>query len=584
MFKNFKIATKLILGFAIVVILMVVAIFVSFTQIRAVSREIDNYALLSVPNTDTLWNLRRDFVSAQRYIYEGLANIDAADGETAYAAAEAESQKTISDLATYKEGTRQSKDVIDSLEEQLIVVKDLSDQVIALGRTGKHDEAMVLMQGEYKTAYDAAANSLIKVVDNQNEISANQKVEADQIVANAELLLFIILALNVIVAVLLTYFITKGIRRPIMELEVAAKELYKGNLKPSITYESKDELGELSKNLKESLATISAYIADIDRAMGELSQNNFDVYPTQDFRGDFQGIVNSIATMIDVQSRSYANIQQSVKQVSMGSLQVAGGAQSLSQGSTEQASAVQELSASITQITEQINMTADNARAANDKAVVVGDMIFKNNEQMKDLTIAMDDITNKSNEIGKIIKTIEDIAFQTNILALNAAVEAARAGEAGKGFAVVADEVRNLASKSAEAAKNTTALIEGSISAVGKGSELANLAAHSLSEVADEAKAITTVINDIARASDDQAESAKQIEAGVSQISIVVQTNNATAEESAAVSEELSSQAQLLKDIVAKVNVMKQYKMEDSTSENHVPVIDLESYENTDKY
>ena len=233
----------------------------------------------------------------------------------------------------------------------------------------------------------------------------------------------------------------------------------------------------------------------------------------------------------------------------------------MSQGATEQASSIQELAASITEISNQVNQNAENAENASKKATNVGDQIISSNEHMQEMTSAMKEISEKSSQIGKIIKTIEDIAFQTNILALNAAVEAARAGEAGKGFAVVADEVRSLASKSAEASKDTSLLIEGSIQAVNKGTEIADITASQLLEVVSGAKDIVTTIDNIANASKQQANSVRQVTVGVDQISSVVQTNSATAEESAAASEELSGQAQILKELV------NRFRLKTDTSE-----------------
>ena len=232
--------------------------------------------------------------------------------------------------------------------------------------------------------------------------------------------------------------------------------------------------------------------------------------------------------------------------------QVSSGAQALSQGATEQASSVEELAASINEISNNINQTAQQAQDASDKSMQVGEKAGESNNRMHDMLQAMADINASSGEIGKIIKTIEDIAFQTNILALNAAVEAARAGAAGKGFAVVADEVRNLASKSAEASKNTAVLIENSLQAVENGKRIADETAQSLEVVISDIQEASSLMGSIAKAATDQAESISQITLGIDQISSVVQTNSATAEESAAASEELSGQAQILNELVRK--------------------------------
>lgn len=270
--------------------------------------------------------------------------------------------------------------------------------------------------------------------------------------------------------------------------------------------------------------------------------------------------LETLIAMRDINGRlssTLSQINQAANQVSAGSDQVSSGAQALSQGATEQASSVEELAATITDISGQVKSNAESALNAKEKSEMAGTEIAASNQKMQELIAAMEEISKSSQEIGKVIKTIEDIAFQTNILALNAAVEAARAGAAGKGFAVVADEVRNLASKSADAAKSTTALIEGAITAVSNGTQLVDVTAKSLLSVVTGTQEVASIVNDISTASAEQASSIAQVTQGIDQISSVVQTNSATAEESAAASEELSGQAQMLNNLVG------QFKLKD---------------------
>lgn len=281
-----------------------------------------------------------------------------------------------------------------------------------------------------------------------------------------------------------------------------------------------------------------------------MAKGNMDVTIEMDYKGDFAPIKTSMQRILFSLNDALTKISQSSEQVAGGSEQVSSGAQALSQGATEQASSVEELATTINEISVKIKENAQNAQKANDMVGETTEKLTFGNQKMEDLISAMNQITETSNRIGKIVKTIDDIAFQTNILALNAAVEAARAGAAGKGFAVVADEVRNLAGKSAEAVKDTTALIENAIQAISNGTTMADDTAESIRAVSVSAKLVSDLVNQIAQVSNEQATAVLQITQGVDQISGVVQTNSATAEESAAASEELSGQAQMLKQLV----------------------------------
>ncbi|QIB69358.1 methyl-accepting chemotaxis protein [Aminipila butyrica] len=315
---------------------------------------------------------------------------------------------------------------------------------------------------------------------------------------------------------------------------------------------SKDELGVLARIFAETSATLNGHINEISTILKNVGDGNLAISIDQDFIGDFNKIKMDLNHILDSLNQTFVEIRTSADLVASGAEQFSEGSQALSQGAVEQASSVEELSAKVMEITEQVKESSKHANDANDKAESVGAELENSNRQMNELLRAMDEITATSSQIGNIIKTIEDIAFQTNILALNAAVEAARAGEAGKGFAVVADEVRNLASKSAEAAKDTTGLIESSMNSVQEGAKFAEITAISLGSVVMGTQEIISAISEISAKTDVQSRSLEEVTAGIEQISRVVQTNAATAEESAATSQQLSAQAQLLKDSVDK--------------------------------
>ncbi|MEG0339430.1 MAG: methyl-accepting chemotaxis protein [Oscillospiraceae bacterium] len=357
-------------------------------------------------------------------------------------------------------------------------------------------------------------------------------------------------ALAIIIAIL-TITLKKQLK-PIEKLVDIANRLAEGDLSGQVDINSNDEIGQLATAFNSTIVSLRTMVQGISAILNEIAANNLCVDIYTEFKGDFNEIEQSMHHIISDLNEVMGNISVSAEQVSSGSDQVSAGAQALSQGATEQASSIEELAATINEISHQVSNNAANAEEANLKAEQVGVNIEESNKQMQNMISAMDEINESSGEISKIIKTIEDIAFQTNILALNAAVEAARAGAAGKGFAVVADEVRNLAGKSQQAAKETTELIQGSIASVKNGAVIAESTAKSLSEVVTGTKSVVDIVERISSASKEQANSVNQVTLGIEQISSVVQTNSATAEESAAASEELSAQAAMLKELVEK--------------------------------
>lgn len=358
----------------------------------------------------------------------------------------------------------------------------------------------------------------------------------------------------ILLGAIISLFIAGSIANPIKRITAAAQQIADGEFNVKLSVKSRDEVGRLAQSFDQTikrLVNYQEYIDEISDTLQSVSKGNLLVELRKDYAGHFSILKQNLVAMLDNLNVTINQISQTVDDVGRGAIQVANDAQVLSQGATEQASAVEELTASLQEVSAQTHTNAQNAEKANELASKAKDNASNGNEQMKEMLIAMEEINTSSSSINKIIKVIDDIAFQTNILALNAAVEAARAGQHGKGFAVVAEEVRTLAAKSANAAKETTYMIESSINKVEKGTKIANETANALGQIVNQVDKAAELVNSIARASADQALSIEQISVGIAQVSRVVQTNAATAEESAAASQELSAQADLLNETIS---------------------------------
>ena len=428
------------------------------------------------------------------------------------------------------------------------------DKLMALAKQGNTDEARSILEGECVELYNSLNTAFSDIVTYNQNGSEEETVSSERLYRNALIFQAGIIIVIIIIGVFFSFVIIRGIKFPIFEIEKAASRMAQGDLDIDISYTSKDELGVLSDQVRELIRKLQMIIDDENKFLAQMASGDFTVDSTceTEYTGGFKPLLISFRAIAEKLNHTILQISESSAQVASGSDQVSSGAQALSQGATEQASSVEELAATINEISEKVKQNAENARQANHMAGVVGSEMQTSNQKMQEMMQAMNNISNCSDEIGKIIKTIEDIAFQTNILALNAAVEAARAGTAGKGFAVVADEVRNLAGKSAEASKNTSVLIENSLRAVENGTLIADETAQSLLQTVKGVEEVANIISQISEASNNQAEAISQITMGIDQISSVVQTNSATAQESAAASEELSSQSQLMKDLVGR--------------------------------
>ena len=390
---------------------------------------------------------------------------------------------------------------------------------------------------------------LDQVVDRGSTLSQESQARMERTILTMHLTCAVCLVLALFCLLSLVYYVLRQVVAPILRITASSQPLQEGLLELDIPCtDMKNELGALANTLRTSMERIHSYVADINRVMGELSAGNFDVGPSLPFVGDFRSIETSINSLTATLSNAIGQIGQVEGRISGHAEQLSNSSQALAQGATEQASAVEEMYATLDDLSRSAEQNVKTTANAQENARLTGEQVTISGEQMEQMVTAMRDITSSSQEISRIITTIENIAFQTNILALNAAVEAARAGSAGKGFAVVADEVRSLASQSDQAAKATKELIENSVSATSRGSQIVDEVSATLQKTLELVTHSNQDILTIAEAVRGEAAAIAQVTEGIGQISSVVQTNSATSEEQAAVSSELFDQVRLLQD------------------------------------
>ncbi len=550
MLKKLKIRSKLIMGFSVVLIFSIIIALISISKLKQTNQELEYFVEKVIKADDAIKGNRISANIAARRLRDCVISEEVTS----------ENKKSIEDNMEQIRTNFELVEKLNILDEKAL--KEYEDAMYAWFEIG-NDVLQAMDDGNFKLAHKIileectpALENVVNVVKPLNEQTAaiQEKAIEDSVkmTNNAVILVASLLAVSIILALIISIKVTKMIVRPVRQVEEVMSGIANGQMSHQLDYDAEDEIGALVKNVRLTCTKLGDIVKNLTYLMNEMAKGNFNLKSDESlYPGDFGPILQSIRHMNHNLSDTLSQINEASNQVASGADQVSSGAQALSQGATEQASSVEELAATVNEISREIKNTAGNSKEASEKVSQAQAELTVSNEHMQELIVAMGDISQKSGDIGKIIKTIEDIAFQTNILALNAAVEAARAGEAGKGFAVVADEVRNLASKSAEAANNTTVLIEGTIQAVENGTKIADQTAQALLETVEGTKSAVNYVDKITVATDEQSNAVAQVTQGLDQISSVVQTNSATAQESAATSEELSGQAQLLKDLLS---------------------------------
>lgn len=555
--KNLKIRTKLIILVGFLLIGTIALGILSLNFMSTINDSSTELAENSLPSTIAAEEMNTALSDVRIQEFKHILSQDTQEMATVMEELNTAIEAFNTNCDTYEPLIANDTDrkLLDSAKTEWENYLSISNNMIALSTEGKTEEAEAIMTGTSRESFDLLTQNCLDLVAFNKEAGDASSRQATIAYSYALKITFGLLVAFGIIAVVASILMIRSITKPVSEIDHVARKIADGQLNESINYKSKDELGVLAINFNKTVSRLRDYVNYIDeisQVLSDIADGNLDFSLTYDYAGEFAKVKTSLERISDSLNDTLSQINQSAEQVASGSDQVASGSQALSQGATEQASSIEELASTITDISNQVNETAGNANVANNRTNAAREAIDTCNMQMEKLVTAMQEINETSAEIGKIIKTIEDIAFQTNILALNAAVEAARAGEAGKGFAVVADEVRTLAGRSSDASKNTAALIEGSTRAVHNGMQIADETAHSLVAVVESAHQISDIVGRISTAAKEQADALGQVTQGVDQISSVVQTNSATAEESAAASEELSGQSQLLKSLVGR--------------------------------
>lgn len=557
MIKNIKIKTFLIISFSWILALMIMLGSASlFFSGRLATQTIDFY---ESPHTIQLE------VSEIRIDMEEIAS--EIKNAMVYRTAE-QTAKTTEMVSKSLDDMNRRIEVVESLfsgDASLLANADQAvqawlaenDKLRSLMEKEEYDEAIQVFETSYLAAEASVQEAVIKVSDAAQEITLEYYETAKRSKRISLVVISAVVAVSVITTILACSSILRSIAIPLLKVRKAAEAMARGDLKHHVGFEGKNEFGQLAECMDKTVDTLSEYVEDISSVLGKISNKDMTAEVTGAYIGDFAPIKASLEKISHTLNQAMTEISESAELVSAGAEQVAASSQILSQGASEQASSATELSSNISEISSNVRQTADYTEQTNDLVSQVGSQLEHGNQQMDEMLSAMNEINSASDQIAKIIKTIEDIAFQTNILALNAAVEAARAGEAGKGFAVVADEVRNLAGKSADAAKSTAVLIQNTIGAVENGTRIADGTAKTLVTVVSGAHQITDMVSRLASMAEEQAAYLEQVNGAVKQITDVVQTNSATSEECAATSEEMSGQAQALKTLVSHYKIKR---------------------------
>lgn len=552
--RDLKVSKKLTISYTIILTLLIMSCVVSIVDFIRLGGQIETFYDGPFTVNDSASVINSNFERMQKSVYRSISNTDSEIVKEAITDARNSAAIIQEQLPVVKTHFMGDQQIIDRLDAALAKLAPMREHVLTLASEDKKAEAAEYMEHNNIIAIQEAQVELNSLIESGNKKGENLVSGLREKQAMAVFTVIILGGISVAVSVVFGVYITHGITQPVTELEQAARAMAKGEFSTvRVAYDSRDELGSLAGDIRSMVKTLTDVIQNETYILNEMAEGNFSVHSERDeyYIGEFEQLLRSMKKINRGLSELLLQISQSADNVAASSEQVSSGSQNLAQGTTEQAASVEELTGMMSEISDQAYRNSRDAQEASEKAQMVKENATESSRSMQEMVKAMAEISGKSDEIRKIVKTIEDFSFQTNILALNAAVEAARAGDRGKGFSVVANEVRSLANQSSAASKSTAALIQSSLQAVENGRKIANETDNALAEVVSGIDNVSELLFHITDASSKQFDANRQVTENINLISEVVQTNSATAEECAAASEELASQAQLLKELVS---------------------------------
>lgn len=551
--KNFKVKKKLVISFGIVLALFLVSAITVTISLTNVKNELQQFYNVPWQTRGAAQDVKTNLAEQQKSLFRAIATTDESIIGPALEDVEKYGQTIQDDIAVLEsKALAANMSVVDDLKSKVAQWDEVKEAVITMASDTNisSDDISAYIEENATVIIQELNDALDATISKTNDTGESMISKTNTMQTVTTILLIVMCSASIVIGMMLCFTITKGITEPLKELEGVANQMAEGNLKVSITYESSDEIGNVANSMRLMSERISYYVGELSNAMEQLSTGDLNIQKREPFLGDFSALQTAIRKLVGSLDSALRNISEASQQVDTGSSQLAESAQELAKGAGEQAASIEELESTVETVAEQVRSNTEQSKAVSVKTVDVRKEAEESSHKMSDMASAMERISSTSLKIQNIIVEIEDIASQTNLLSLNAAIEAARAGEAGKGFAVVADQIRKLAADSAQSAVNTRELIETAINEVEHGNSITEQTVASLSKVMESLNEISDLSDKSARSSEQQEKSIGEIQAGMEQISGVVQNNSAVAEETSATSEELYAQATTLSEVV----------------------------------